>query len=75
MTTTFFVIMVVSKPIPSVGIQQSTLWWTPKGGPGTTRSELFHWALEKLPENLRGGTVLYFSAEPDVIKVPGSARR
>ncbi|CNE77916.1 Uncharacterised protein [Mycobacterium tuberculosis] len=76
MTTTYFVIMAVSKPLPSGnGIHQATVTWTPKVAARVTRSELFRWAQDHLPENLRGGTVLFFSAEPDVIEAPGSARR
>lgn len=54
----------------------TTLVATP--GPEVTRSELYKWALDKLPERFRDANTLFFSAEPEAltgsrVSVPATA--
>ncbi|WP_202638993.1 hypothetical protein [Bailinhaonella thermotolerans] len=43
---------------------RQTLTGTSEVGPQTTRADLFKSWLAQLPEDMRGSTVLFFSAEP-----------
>ncbi|MBB4920979.1 hypothetical protein [Streptosporangium saharense] len=66
MTTKFLVILTLSVPRSSGGSQQATLARVVPVEPGTTRADLLTWALGKLPD-LRGGDILFFSAEPNTL--------
>lgn len=35
--------------------------------PRQTRAEVFTWAMEQVPEHVKGGAVMFFSAEPNMI--------
>jgi hypothetical protein len=64
-STEFFIIMTVEKPIGG-GYQSGTFRGvvTPEQA-GRTRAEMYAWMLGQLPDQLQGGNVVFFSAEPN----------
>ncbi len=69
-----FVICTVQKS-PRPGMAEVNTWsarLTP--GPEVDREGLFRWVMEQgIPEHMRGGTVLFYSAEPLRLGSPESA--
>lgn len=62
----YFVVLTVAKPV-SNGFAQNTVARVVKVRPGTTRGELYDWAFNQMPAEMRGGNTLCFSAEPNVL--------
>lgn len=63
----YFVILTVQyQPHPGA-ISMSTIARTATVKPAATRDEIYTWALQQLPEQVRGGNVVFFSAEPNVL--------
>jgi hypothetical protein len=69
--TEYFVVLTMSKPC-SDGHVQNTSRGLVRVGPGDTRAEVYEWALRNAPESVRGGSVIFFSAEPN--QLGGEAR-
>ena len=60
----FLIILTLSQPCDT-GVQQATMTRTVTAGPGSTRAGLLRWALDRMPPEMRGANILFFSAEPN----------
>jgi hypothetical protein len=63
-----FVIVTTQRPIQGGGHVATSVAGTISVKPGATRVDVYRFVMEEwLPENARGGTLLFYSAEPNAI--------
>lgn len=60
----YFVVLTLAAPTGS-GFGQSTIARTVTVRPGSTRAELYTWALRQCPPEFANANVLFFCAEPN----------
>ncbi|MER7209817.1 hypothetical protein ABT340_22375 [Streptosporangium sp. NPDC000239] len=70
-TVPFLIILTISQPMHSGGFEQWTLMRTLDVGGRSTREGLLSWALDQMPGKGHGANVLFFSAEPNALPLPG----
>ncbi|WP_436764390.1 hypothetical protein [Streptosporangium sp. V21-05] len=66
-----FVVMTLAKAT-DYGMKQLTMYQTVTASPQSTRAALFDWMLKKAPEEMQGGNVLFYSAEPNALVAPAA---
>lgn len=64
--TEYFVILTLNKPTHN-GFTQMTITHNITARPGATRASIFTKALENAPEPVRGGSIVFFSIEPNTL--------
>jgi hypothetical protein len=63
----YFVVITLAVTRSSGTVDQQTITGTPTVSPEMTRKQLFLSIFQQVPEHLRRGTVLFFSAEPNTL--------
>ncbi|GII89702.1 hypothetical protein Ssi03_76920 [Sphaerisporangium siamense] len=72
--TQMFVVLTVSAPADDE-VRQLTIARTVSVSAGATRAELYTWARNQCPPAFADANVLFFSAEPNLIALPGAVSR
>ncbi|WP_283139730.1 hypothetical protein [Rhizohabitans arisaemae] len=67
MTATEFLVVLTVTKASNRDMAMSTIWRTVTVTPGTTRESLLRWAINQLPDQVRGGVVTFFSVEPNTL--------
>lgn len=71
--SSYLVILTVQKPFGS-GFTQATVTRTrPVDVTAETATDLYLWAREQLPENLRDAATIFYSATPETLPAPTPA--